>query len=88
MQLRHICEVCGRDEVLDCDAAYRLGWDYPPRMGRFGVVSPRTCPHCAVGTVWWAMVVEGYVPQMLSVEQRETITRILAEPLSIRPLAS
>lgn len=85
MRLHHICEVCGRDEVLDSDEAFRAGWDYPPRMGRFGVVSPRTCPHCAVTeTVWWALAVDGYLPQMLSEKQRDTVARIVGEPLTIQ----
>jgi hypothetical protein len=56
MQLRHICEVCGREEVLTPEAAYGLGWDYSPRMGSWGVISPRICPNCLINrTAWWAM---------------------------------
>ena len=42
--LLHICEVCGRTEVLTPQEAFDKGWDYPPMMGSFGVVSPRTYP--------------------------------------------
>ena len=42
--LLHICEVCGRTEVLTPQEAFDKGWDYPPMMGSFGDVSPRTYP--------------------------------------------
>lgn len=28
MKLKHICEVCGRAEILTPEEAYRAGWDY------------------------------------------------------------
>lgn len=37
---KHICEVCGRCEILTPEEAFQAGWDYPPRMGFFGVLSP------------------------------------------------
>ncbi|GAA2396388.1 hypothetical protein [Mycolicibacterium llatzerense] len=84
MILRHICEVCGADENLTPDAAFEAGWDYPPRMGTFGVVSPRVCPGCVINqTAWWALVVEGYTADMLTPQQRETVARIWGEPDSI-----
>jgi hypothetical protein len=83
MSLRHICEVCGRDEILTPAEAYAAGWDYPPKMGRFGIISPRTCPRCPMlGTVWAALA-DGLTEDMLTTEQREVVTRILAEPGSI-----
>ena len=33
--LIHICEVCGKTEILTPDEAFNDGWDYPPRMGGF-----------------------------------------------------
>ena len=33
MILKHICEVCGCEEVLDSDEAFELGWDYPLEWG-------------------------------------------------------
>ena len=47
--LRHICEVCGRTEILTPEEAHSQGWDYPPKMGRFRIISPRTCPNCSDG---------------------------------------
>lgn len=83
-RLRHICEVCGKSEILTPAAAYQAGWDYPPRMGAFGVISPRTCPSCPLAqTVWAALALDGYTEDMLSDAQRDTVARILAEPASV-----
>ena len=83
-QWRHICEVCGVEEILTPSDAFDLGWDYPPRMGKFGVVSPRCCPRCPnVRTVWWALVIDGYTEDMLTAVQQETVRRIVGEPDSV-----
>lgn len=56
----HWCESCGRTEMLTPGQAFDMGWDFPPRIGEFGVVTPRTCPRCPMSsTVWWAVAVEG-----------------------------
>nr|WP_239652109.1 hypothetical protein [Mycobacterium sp. UM_NZ2] len=84
MKLIHICEVCGIEEILDSEDAYQLGWDYPPRMGAFGIVSPRTCPNCPTAeTVWWAIAMEGKKPDQLTDRQRAAAERMTAEPASI-----
>lgn len=84
MKLLHICEACGKSEVLDSDEAYRIGWDYPPKMGEFGVISPRTCESCTVNkTLWWAIVVEKKRYEEFTDRQRETLARILGEPESV-----
>lgn len=83
-KLMHICEVCGKTEILTPEEAYNLGWDYPPRMGQFGVVSPRTCLSCAMmDTAWAALVLHGKKPKDLTEKQRQTIERIMKEPGSI-----
>lgn len=83
-KLRHLCEVCGRDEILTPAEAYEAGWDYPPRMGQFGVVSPRTCPICPMtATVWAAITLEQRSREDLTDEQLDVVARILAEPMSI-----
>lgn len=80
----HICESCGRDEILTPAEAYTAGWDYPPRMGQFGVISPRVCPECLMNsTAWWALMMDGYTSDMLTDRQREAIARMLAEPESL-----
>ena len=35
-KLIHICEVCGKTEILTPEEAFNEGWDYLPRMGGFG----------------------------------------------------
>ena len=85
-KLIHICEVCGKKDILTPEEAFNEGWDYPPRMGAFGVVSPRTCGNCAINfTVWWALVCEKKGINELSEMQKETIKRIQQEPGSIIP---
>lgn len=81
--LRHVCEVCGRDEILPVDDAYRVGWDYPPKMGAFGIVSPRICPDCPIDkTVWWALMIDKRADD-LSPQQMVTLKRIDGEPGTI-----
>jgi|LakMenEpi03Aug12_release.lakeMendotaPanAssembly.Ray.scaffolds.fasta_scaffold893026_1 hypothetical protein len=83
-RLRHICEVCNRTEILTPAAAFEAGWDYPPRMGAYGVVSPRTCGDCGMaGTVWAAVAMQGKGPDDLTDAQRATLARIAGEPESI-----
>ncbi|SKH67007.1 hypothetical protein [Mycobacteroides abscessus] len=83
--LQHICEVCGKQAILTPSQAYEAGWDYPPCMGEFAVISPRVCPICpSTSTVWWAVAVDGLALDMLSQRQRATLERILGEPGTIR----
>ena len=85
-KLVHICEVCGRTEILTPRDAYDKGWDYPPVMGAYGIVSPRTCPNCRmVDTVWAELVLNKKPVEELTVQQRQTLMRILTEPDSIIP---
>lgn len=82
-KLRHICEVCGVEENLTPEDAFEAGWDYPPRMGVFGIVSARTCPNCPINkTVWWAIITDEHA--VLDERQIEIVKRIQAEPESIR----
>ena len=84
MKLRHVCEVCGKEEVLTPEEAFEKGWDYPPRMGMFGIVSPRTCGDCAmVDTIWWKLTYQNVKPEDLSDKDKLTLSRILSEPASI-----
>ena len=82
MKLIHICEVCGREEILDSEDAFERGWDYPPKMGEFGVLSPRTCPNCNItDTVWWKL--QNNLVDKITEKDLETIDRIIKEPESI-----
>jgi hypothetical protein len=83
-KLRHICEVCETEAILEPEEAYNAGWDYPPRMGVFGTISPRTCPNCAMAsTVWWKLAMEKADPATLTSKQRLVCERISQEPESI-----
>ena len=76
----YICEVCEKEETLTEEQAYESGWDYPPFMGAWGVVSPRTCPNCTVNdTLWWALAVEGKQYEELSQQQQIALLRIQNE---------
>ena len=83
--LVHICEVCGAQEILTPDQAYLEGWDYPPRMGAFQVLSPRTCAKCGIDkTLWWRIAVDKIDKESLTDEDRVFIERVKNEPDSIR----
>lgn len=76
----HWCEACGKTEVMTSGEAYRKGWDFPPRMGQWGVISLRTCPTCPMNRpVGWAVALDGYDAKHLSPEQRVIAARIVAE---------
>ena len=79
-KFEHICEVCGITKVMTPQEAFEEGWDYPPLMGSFGVISPRTCGNCLITeTAWWALVHDKKQMKDLSNKQKETIQRILNE---------
>ena len=76
----HWCESCGSEELLDSEAAYDAGWDFPPRMGVWGVISPRTCPRCSIEkTVWWAIAIDKRSIDDMTPQQRKAVNRILDE---------
>jgi len=84
MRVIHICEVCGKTEYLDVEEAFRQGWDYPPRMGAFKVVSARTCGNCTIDkTLYWELVAKKTLIADLSEKHRATLDRILGEPENI-----
>jgi hypothetical protein len=75
------CEVCDKRVLLTDDAAYRAGWDYPPFIGQWGILSPRTCGDCGVeDTAWWQVITQAKTPPVnLSEKHLATVQRILAE---------
>ena len=80
----HVCEVCGKSEILSPQEAFDAGWDYPPRMGSFGVLSPRTCGNCAMtDTLYWKLTTGEKSGEDLTENQLETIHRIMGEPESL-----
>lgn len=86
MVLRHICENCGKEQILTSEEGYSQGWDYPPKMGKFKIISPRTCGECGIETtLWWEITCNKTPPEQLSERHQNTLKRILTEPESIMP---
>lgn len=86
----HYCEVCGKKEYITAQDAFDTGWDYPPHMGHFGLLGPRTCGNCLLkDTLYWRVNTEKKVPipvvvdGMLTPEERITWRRIKGEPESL-----
>ncbi len=78
---KYICEICGKTEITTPENAFEEGWDYPPFMGTYGIVSPRICPKCSFwGTAWEAIVLQNKSYAELSDKQKEAVKRILGEP--------
>lgn len=74
----YLCEVCGKKASLTEDEAFKAGWDYPPFIGVWGIVSPRTCPDCDMTkTAYWHIMTEG--GKALPEHHMNTVRRILAE---------
>lgn len=86
MILRHICENCGKEQILSSEEGNKQGWDYPPKMGTFKIISPRTCGGCGIQTtLWWEITCNKTPPNQLSERHQQTLKRILTEPESIMP---
>lgn len=86
----HYCEVCKKKEYITSQKAFESGWDYPPKMGHFGLLGPRTCGDCSLkDTLFWKVNTQKKVPLpiviegMLTPEERITWNRIKAEPESL-----
>lgn len=84
----HYCEVCGKKAFLTAQEAFDSGWDYPPHIGHFGMLSPRTCGDCTMaGTLYWKVMNSGKIPIVcegdLSPEELVTWRRIKDEPESL-----
>ncbi|MDF3335302.1 hypothetical protein [Lacticaseibacillus rhamnosus] len=86
MKLLYICEHCAKTRKYnDPKDAFDAGWDYPPRMGTFGVVSPRKCGECGIeDTLYWKLLTNSrYEPYQLDPQQQLVLDRIMSEPQSI-----
>ena len=76
----YICEVCDTELEATEDEAYSAGWDYPPFLGVWGIVSPRTCGDCSIDkTAWWALVCEKKPMAEWSERHTATLKRIQEE---------
>lgn len=87
LKLIHVCEVCGKTKIMTPEEAFNEGWDYPPRMGTFGVVSPRTCGDCGIEDTLWMALQSGKINSLddMTPEQQVVLARIQNEPESIIP---
>ncbi|MCR5510768.1 MAG: ATP-binding protein [Lachnospiraceae bacterium] len=84
----HYCEVCGKKEFITDEEAFNDGWDYPPRIGFFGMLGPRTCGNCQMtDTLYWKIQTSGKLPIVIEsdLNEEELITwrRIKGEPESL-----
>lgn len=86
----HYCEVCGKKEFITAQEAFDSGWDYPPNMGHFGLLGPRTCGDCLLtDTLFWRVNTDKKIPLPIVVEgaltPEELVTwkRIKGEPESL-----
>lgn len=86
----HYCEVCGKKEFITAQDAFNEGWDYPPNIGHFGLLSPRTCGSCfTVDTLFWRVNTCKKIPipivmkSALTPEELVTWNRIRGEPESL-----
>lgn len=78
IKYKYICESCGKEQIYDIpEDAYKDGWDIPPYIGSYGVLSPRTCPDCTIDkTVWWKL----QYSDNLNSHDIQVIERIKREP--------
>ena len=84
----HYCEVCGKKELITDEEAFNSGWDYPPRVGFFGILGARTCGNCQMkDTLYWKIQTSGKLPIVMekNLNDKELITwrRIKGEPESL-----
>lgn len=84
----HYCEVCGKKEFITAQEAFDSGWDYPPQMGYFGLLSQRTCGKCRItDTLFWKIHTSGRLPIVLegelSPDELIIWRRIKGEPESL-----
>ena len=84
----HICEGCGKRELLTSKAAYEEGWDYPGADGLykdrkyfgFKTIAPRTCGECSItSSIFWKMMSS----EDLSDADHKGLERIKNEPMSL-----
>ena len=63
------------------------GWDYPPKIGLFGFLGPRTCGRCSVTETLFFKVQQQKIPivfeEALTEKELQTWQRIKEEPESL-----
>lgn len=89
----HVCDGCGKREILSSREAFEQGWDYPgpdgiyknkPGYG-FGVLAPRTCGQCTIDkSLYWKLIVDkDALSYMKQEEIAKALERIRNEPMSL-----
>lgn len=80
-KLKYECETCGRIDECTEEEAYQMGWDYPPFIGVWGIVSPRTCPGCGIDTTAYWFLTNRKAEDQGPIPERHMLTlkRIMAE---------
>lgn len=83
----HYCESCGKKAFITAKEAFEDGWDYPPQIGSFGLLGPRTCGDCEItSTLYWKVQQQALpivLENLLSKEELKTWRRIKSEPESL-----
>lgn len=83
----HYCEVCGAKVFCTAQEAFDAGWDYPPQMGTFGLLGPRTCGGCDItSTLYWKVQQQALpivLEPTLTEEELKNWRRIKNEPESL-----
>ncbi len=83
----HYCEICGSKVYITSQEAFDQGWDYPPTVGSFGQLFPRTCGKCALADSLYIKVMKQKIPivseETLTSEELKTWKRIKSEPESL-----
>lgn len=83
----HYCETCGEKVFCTAQEAYDTGWDYPPRIGKFGLLGPRTCGNCGLADTLFWKVQQQSIPLVIegNLTKNELVTwqRIKNEPESL-----
>ena len=88
----HICNGCGKQELLSSKDAFGQGWDYPGPDGvyksalnyGFGMIAPRTCGNCGISSdeLYLGLVMQ----EEIGNHRRDMIERIQNEPWSLLAL--
>lgn len=83
----HYCEVCGTKIFCTAQEAFEAGWDYPPKIGSFGLLGPRTCGKCTWNDTLFIKVHQQGIPivieNTLTEKELRTWERIKNEPESL-----
>ena len=83
----HYCEVCGTKIFCIAQEAFEAGWDYPPKIGTFGLLGPRTCGNCLLTDTLFFRVYQQensiVIERNLTEKEAQTWQRIKNEPESL-----